>query len=303
MLSAGITTLRLLYRFNRSAHGPRRDVREGTLAIADATSPAAVYEPFGPSKGSIVLVHGVTGRANADPSIVHLGRSLAGLGYRCIAPALQQIAHFRHDPADVDSLVATLAAAAPTSDSRVSILAFSYGASYALSAAAHPAVRERCHALVGFGAYYELSEALEHQRQLLLRHPDPATDDADIAYLRYTLLACHRDTLQLSPEAWRAIDAVLVDFTTPMPIELKRAPLLRYAGSLDYVALMESYQARQLSRRLSPKDTLSDLRCSVGLLHDPGDRFVPPSHVNRIREELDIRKGCAPTRVLTSPML
>jgi pimeloyl-ACP methyl ester carboxylesterase len=300
-LSAGITTLRLLYYYLRAPAGPRHDVRERSLDIDDPASPVAVFEPLKEPKRNLVLVHGVTGRANADPSIVHLGRSLAALGYRCLVPALQQIAHFRHDAADIDTLTATIERG--SAEHAVSVLAFSYGASYALSAVADPRIRERCDALVGFGAYYTLAEALEHQRLLLVRNPDPHRDDADICYLRYTLLACHRDELGLSAEAWRDIDATLVNFTSPQPIESKRASLLRYAAELDYVALMQSYQSRQISPRLSPKDTLRDVRCSVGLLHDPNDRFVPPNHVQRIREQLDSRPFCPETRVLTTPML
>jgi pimeloyl-ACP methyl ester carboxylesterase len=302
-LSAAITMLRLLYSVNARSHAARPEVRESELPLSGTNPAASLYEPLRRPRRTLVLVHGVTGRANADPLLVHLARSLGSLGYRCVVPALQQLSRFRHDPRDIQTVVDTIAACQELEADAVAVLAFSYGASYALCAAADPRVRDSCAALVGFGAYYQLSEALEHQRQLLLQHPDLEHDDADIAYLRYTLLACHRDQLQLSAEAWQAIDPILVAFTTPLPIEQRRAPLLRYARHVDYVGLMQAYQQRELSSRLSPADSLCDVRCSVGLLHDPNDRFVPKSHVERLRAGLDARPGCVPTEVLTTPML
>jgi pimeloyl-ACP methyl ester carboxylesterase len=220
-----------------------------------------------------------------------------------VTPALPELANFRHDLKDVESLAEGIAFARTWSDAPVSVLAFSYGASFALCAAAHPKAREHCAAVLGFGAYYELDAALEHQLALLLANPDPTRDDADLAYLRYTLLACHRDELDLPAEAWKRIDPLVRTFTTREPIEVKRAPLLEYARHVDYPDLMRRYRARPLPAELSPKAVLSNVLCPVGLLHDPADRFVPADQAERIRAHLDLRVGIAKTRVLTTPML
>lgn len=302
-LPATLTTLRLLYSVNRLPHGRRHSIRESQLKLPGEEKPASLFEPRARPRRTLILIHGVTGRANADPLIVHLARSLAALGYRCVVPALQQLSQFRHDPRDIQTVVASIVASRNHAPDPIALMAFSYGASYALCAAAAPEVRDACVALVGFGAYFDLQEALEHQRKLLVRCPKLEDDDADIAYLRYTLLACHRDTLELSSAAWGEIDAILVNFTTPTPIEQKRAPLLRHARHFDYVQLMESYQRRQLPATLSPAGSLHRLRCAVGLLHDPNDRFVPADHVERIREQLDARPASVPTDILTTPML
>lgn len=302
-LSAAFTTLRLLYSVNALPHGSRASVRETRLSISDEASSASLFEPLGRVRRNLVLVHGVTGRADSDPLIVHLARSLAALGYRCVVPGLSQLAQFRHDPRDVRMIVSTLATCNRTFAEPIALMAFSYGASYALCACADPEVAEACTALVGFGAYYDLEDALGHQLQLLLRHPNLELDDGDVAYLRYTLLACHRDELDLSVEAWREIDEVLVNYTDRSPIERRRGPLLRHARQFDYVQLMESYQRRGLPGTLSPKGRLANIRCPVGLLHDPNDRFVPAHHVELIRQELDSRANSVPTEILTTPML
>ena len=250
-----------------------------------------------------MLVHGVTGRANQDPLLVHLARSLAALGFRCVVPSLRYLSCFCHDPRDIVTLIEAIDAAAQLSDNVVAVLAFSYGASYALSAAADPRVSTLCSDLVGFGAYYDLSDALEFQRKLLLRNPRIEDDDADLAYLRYTLLACHRAELDLPTEAWKEFDPILVNFTSPRPISQIRSPLLRFARDVDFVGLMHAYQHRNHSKTLSPAGVLSALRCTVGLLHDPDDRFVPPEHVERIRAVLDARPSALPAAVLTTAML
>jgi pimeloyl-ACP methyl ester carboxylesterase len=302
-IAATIATLRLLHAVNARPHGRRPEVDESELPLSGDNRPASLFEPRRRPKRTLVLVHGVTGRANRDPLIVHLGRSLAALGYRAVVPELTKLSQFQHDPKDIQTVVEAIASCQGLDDRGVGILAFSYGASYALRAAADPKVARTCKALVGFGAYYELLEALEHQRQLLLRNPELERDDADVAYLRYTLLASSREALGLSAEAWLAIDAVLVDFTSPRPLEASLAPLLRYARHVDYVALMQAYQRREFSPALSPAGVLSRLHCSVGLLHDPNDRFVPPNHVTRIADELDRRPNCPRTEILTTPML
>lgn len=301
--AAFYTTLRLLQSYLLVAHGPRRGVTESREFGEGAPFPTIVYRPTKPNRRTLVLIHGVTGRATDDPSLVHLARSLAGLGYTCVTPPVTRLAQFHHDPADIDEIVQGIRYASELAESPVGILGFSYGSSFALSAAADPRVAEHCRAVLGFGAYFDLPEALEHQRQLLLRHPDPAQDDADLAYLRYTLLACQRDYVALPAEAWETIDPLLRCFTSRAPIEDKRAPLLKYASHINFVELMQHYQASNLPEALSPKSVLGLIRCPVGLLHDPGDRFVPAAHAERIREVLDRRPSAAKTLVLTTPML
>jgi pimeloyl-ACP methyl ester carboxylesterase len=303
MLNTAITALRLLHLVTAGPTAIRRRGNESLLPLCDEAPPASLFEPEGRPRRTLVLVHGVTNRAEHDPSLVHLARSLASLGYRCIVPALQHLARFRHDPDDIDTIADAISAGYRLDARGVALIAFSYGASYALSAVADPRVNRLCTGLVGFGAYLRLDEALEHQRQLLLRCPDPTQDTADVAYLRYTLLVCHRAELELSADAWHAIDTVLVDFTSPRPIEEKLAPLLRYARDVDYVDLIQRYQRRPLSERLSPVNSLPDVECPVGLLHDPYDRFVPAHHADRIRAILDERPGTPKTRILTTRML
>lgn len=262
-----------------------------------------MFEPLRPPRKTLVLVHGVTGRAHRDPLLVHLARSLTELGYRCVVPRLLHLSRFRHDERDIRTVVSAIDLASQGQSTAPAILAFSYGASYALCAAADPTVADKCSALLGFGAYYELEDALQHQYRLLLSSPEVAAGDADLTYLRYTLLSCHRDQVALTHEAWQQLEPVLLNFTGPGPLQPKLAPLVRHASHIDYAALMRSYLARKHPASLSPRSCLHAVQCWVGLLHDPNDRFVPRQHAEQIRAALDARVDAPATAVLTTPML
>jgi pimeloyl-ACP methyl ester carboxylesterase len=298
-----IRTLRLLGGYLIHPRGPRNNVAESRHFDATSPFPTIVYSPKVSHQRAIVLVHGVTARATDDPSLVQLARAIASLGYYCVTPPLTHLAQFSHDARDIEAVARGIERAAHLVQRPVGVLGFSYGASFALCAAAHPLARSHCSAVLGFGAYYDLQAALNHQLELLQRNIDLTQDDADLAYLRYTLIACQKDPLPLAPDAWNEIRDILNRFTSQTPIEEKRAPLLKHAKSVDYVQLMRNYQAFDLPAEVSPKTSVANIACPVGLLHDPEDRFVPKTEVERLREALDQRPGVAKTQVLTTPML
>ncbi len=185
----------------------------------------------------------------------------------------------------------------------VAMLGFSYGGAYALRAAAEPSVADGCRAVVTFGAYHQLSNVLEHQRRLLLAHPDLVDDDADLLYLRATLLRASQAWESLSTRAKREIGAVLRDFTSPGDLEQKRGPLFEHARHFDYAELLSRYQAQDFAPELSPCGALGTMRASVGLLHDPKDRLIPQTEVHNLEDELRRAPSCPKVRVLATPML
>ncbi len=298
-----LSMIRLVVDYLKGRRGPRAHVTETVLQRFERGCPFIQYQASGKPRGTLLLIHGVTPRASEDPNLVHLARCIAAFGYRCLTPPLTGLAGFTHDARDIERVSHALVRAGDVAGEPVSVFAFSYGASYALSAAAEPNARSCCARILGFGAYHQLSEALEHQRQLLVKHPDPALDDSDVLYLRYTLLACQRDELGLSSTAWGDIDEALSNFMAQTPLAHKKRALLQHAGHFDYVELMQRYQRRNLPAVLSPAGRLHQVACPVSLLHDPDDRFVPASHLNRIRAELDARTQVEATKALKTTML
>ena len=302
-MSGTLTLTRLLWNYLKGKRGPKQNVSETLLGKMGDEYPLIMYANQHNIRGTLVLVHGVTARASEDPNLVHLSRCIASLGFRCLTPPLVGLANFQHTEADVDTVVVAIQKAREIAGDSIGVLAFSYGASYALSASARPSARNCCKAILAFGAYYSLADALEHQRQLLIRNPNPELDDADLLYLRYTLLACQRPDLQLSDTAWQAIQLTLANYMSPSTLEEKKRALLEYARTFDFVDLMQRYQLRALPAVLSPAGQLHEITCPVALLHDPNDHFVPPDHLERIRHDLDARAGHARAATLTTPML
>ena len=298
-----LTTARLIANYLNGRREPRENVRETVLELYQGHYPLIQYENVERVRGTCVLIHGVTPRASEDPNLVHLARCVASIGYRCLTPPLIGLSNFAHDVRDIEIVATTFKRAYVIASAPISVMAFSYGASYALSAAAVEDARSCCSSILAFGAYHSLKEALEHQRQLLIRHPDPHQDDSDVLYLRYTLLACQREELGLSLAAFRDIDETLSTFMFPGPLDDKKRALLTHASHFDYVKLMELYQRRDLPAILSPAGQLHRVACPVALLHDPNDSFVPAAHLNLLRAELDQRQGRAVTKTLETPML
>jgi pimeloyl-ACP methyl ester carboxylesterase len=303
MKLGSVTALRLMWHFLKGLRGPRAEVQEATLSRSPLGHPWLVYSPRRVTGPAITLIHGVTARASEDLNLVHLARGIARLGHPCLTPPLDGLAHFKHVESDVTTVADALCRSRELFGTSTGVWAFSYGASYALSAASRLECRHVCRMIVAFGAYFRLQSALAHQRQLLLARVDPAADDADLLFLRYTLLICQREQLDLPERAWAEIEAVLADFMVPGSLEEKKRPLLEYASDLDYADLMARYQERPLSSALSPAGNLHDIDCPVALLHDPNDRFIPPDQVSLIETELESRRGAPKTRALTTPML
>jgi pimeloyl-ACP methyl ester carboxylesterase len=303
-MTLGVLTLAgLMWDYLKGTRGPRPQVGETVLDRSEDGYPLILYVNKATIRSTVVLVHGVTACGSEDPNLVHLARCIATKGYRCLTPSLMGLAKFRHAASDIDIVTSAFRKARDMSGGPVGVLAFSYGASYALSAAAQPAARGCCGAILAFGAYYLLSEALEHQRLLLAQNRNPNLDDTDLLYLRYTLLACYLSELGLSEHAKREIEAALADFMSPAPLEDKKRALLEHAREFDYVELMQRYQRNRLPTILSPAGQLHEIACPVALLHDPNDHFVPADHVDHICRDLDQRVGLAPTLALKTPML
>lgn len=298
-----ITASRVLWSYLKSRRDSHPRVAELRPRMSPLGHPWVQYEPQRRKGRPVILVHGVTPRAAEDANLVHLARCIARLGHPCLTPPLDGLAHFRHTPSDVETLVEALQFSRDHFGEPASVLGFSYGASYALSAAAAVECHNACKGILVFGAYYQLEHALEHQRKRLIQNPDANKDDSDLLYLRYTLLACQREDLDLPPSAWDPIDATLANFMVDEPIEVKRRALVTHASHLDFVQLMEKYQQRTFSPLLSPARRVGDIQCPVALLHDPEDRFIPPNQVELLKGELDARPQFDRTASLITPLV
>jgi pimeloyl-ACP methyl ester carboxylesterase len=301
----------LLGRIARGPGGaPLRDVEERRdLTIAGSRSSCDLYMPRKTTPDrAVVAVHGVTVNGARDPRLVHFSRCLARARVVCYVPMLAGLSECRFDERDVDDLRAIVAEAALRHDGAAGLIGFSYGASYALLAAARPEAAGAVSSVVGFGAYHSLADLLEGYRRDARR---PAANDRELddrRYLRLVLARAFGDAGAAPRCAPAALLAQLARFCHEATEEEKRrfdeGPQL---AGLDVGAVL----ARALAERsstiaaLSPSEggALSRIRCPVSLIHDAGDRVVPPEHSQRIHAELERGAARGRHRLLVTGLL
>jgi dienelactone hydrolase len=108
---------------------------------------------------AMVLVHGAVDTGARESRMVALARALALRDVLVACPDLPSLRTFRADPEDLQRLgrIALAVADRPgTEGGEVALLGISIGGSYCILAAAHPDLRERTSAVMGFGAYEDL---------------------------------------------------------------------------------------------------------------------------------------------------
>jgi dienelactone hydrolase len=249
---------------------------------------------------AVVLCHGVAEEGAEDPRLIALARALALGGALVAVPHLESLRASRADPEDPARLAAVAATLADdpqqAAGGRVALLGISIGGSYALLAAARPAVRERISCVLSFGGYEDLGRLLtswlvrpargapgvpeplvEGRRLVLLGNVDRLVPDEDRATMRRVLkelLAGERVSpaaaAGLSPGGRRLFSCALS--TGPIDPGTARALLAPMAGAL---------------RALSPgRDGRAPL-APVFLLHGANDPIIPAREAELLRARLE----------------
>jgi pimeloyl-ACP methyl ester carboxylesterase len=289
----------LLVRLARGPGGaPPRGVEEHRdLTIPGARSRCDLYAPrAGAPDRAVVAVHGVTVNGARDPRLVHFARCLARARVACWVPTLAGLSECRFEEGDVGDLGAIATEAARRQGRAAGLVGFSYGASYALVAAARPDAAEAVAFVVGFGAYHSLADLLEGYRRDARRQPESERELDDRRYLRLVLARAFGEASAAPVGDPAAIREQLARFCRDATAEEKR----RFDEGPQLAALdAEALLARALAERgptlaaLSPSEggALARLRCPVSLIHDEGDTVVPAEHSRRIHAEL--RRGAA----------
>jgi len=259
------------------------------------------YAPRGAARRQVVVVHGVTLNAKDEPRLVHLCRCLASVGIGCFAPSLPGLRELRWESSDVEALTAfTLERAGEAGP--VGLIGFSFGASYALLAAAGAEADGRVAFVLSFGAYHSLEELYGEFLASVARAgaeaPDP-TDDW--LYLRLVAAYRHRDRLALPEESRARLESLLRRYCLEASVSEKRSFFREQLGGRDPVPLDFQLRDPETLERLSPAHRLGGLRCPVGLLHDPADPLIPDRHARRIADELG--SAGRPCRLAISPVL
>jgi len=242
-----------------------------------------VYAPDRPGGGAVLAVHGLTLDGGRDARLADFARALAASGVLCFVPTLPALADGRLDPADVDVLGALVRACAKAAEGPLCLTGFSLGASYALCAATRKGAQEDLRAILSFNAAHDLNTLLG-QALANLRAPsdDTSLDMAIFAALVLTRTA--GDRLGLG-----ALQSGIREFLQGFcqrPLAEKRSFFHDHFQGLPLAEVFQGARDQGDWAALSPAGRLGGLRVPVSLIHDRGDRLVPPSHALALGAEL-----------------
>ena len=279
---------------------------------SDGSTVADVYRPAdGRPRAAVVLFLGANAAGRDDPDVVNLGNALARAGYVTMfhwSPTMALRANI--EPAETGNLVWAfqyLSEREYVDPERAGLGGFCVGASFALVAAADPAIRDDVYFVNAFGPYFDAETLLLQvaSRSVLYDgartpwEPDSLTmrvlanelietlgepSDIDALTRRYM------DNQALSPEEVNALSpqaktvAALLDGTTP-----EEAAALYSELPADF---------RRDLASISPSSHVNNIEARLLVLHDRNDRLVPAAESRRLVDSVQDRSEVRYTEVL-----
>ena len=253
------------------------------------TKGGTVFDDFSPRKETsrvVVAVHGVTVEGKDDPRLQHFARCLALSGIRCVVPTLPELARLRWDVRDIGRISNMVDHVAAEGPETICLVGFSFGASYALVAAAERVRPSPIRLVLAFGAYHSLVDLYDHFRSWVTVQPTSDEEEDAWIYLNLVMAHRHRAALGLSAETAEVLALLLHRYCNEASAEEKRAFYdAKLAGSAVIGSDVEPVESAELAM-LSPEGRLSALSCPIGLVHDRTDSLVPWEHSQRIFDEL-----------------
>lgn len=258
------------------------------------------YEPRGPTRATVVAVHGVLLPGRRDPRLVHFGRALARTGVACVIPTLEGLASCRWDPEDLDDLEALVAGERAE---RVGLVGFCFGAGYALVAAARPSIAARVAFVVCFGAYHDMGEVFDSYLARTSVEPSDEEDWDNWIYLHVVTAHQLAGTPAVPDELAPRVSDVLLRYCDSASPEEKRELYLRHLRKLELFRDPAARPAPEVLEALSPRGKLGSLQAAVSLIHDPKDLIVPPSQSEHLHDELARYPGARRHRLLLTRLI
>lgn len=298
-LGARLKAVSILLRLQRSWQNsePSPKVTEDRRSLSTGVE-YDLYEPRVVPAGNFIALHGLTVRGERDPRLVHFARSIAISGFRVVVPALPGLKRCSEDRGDVDAVISLVQAMRSELDRPVRIVGFSFGASVGLVAAADERIRSTVGPLLLFGAPYRVDEIWE---SAVRQRGDPHSEEDDL-YIK--LVLAHRDpeAYSLTEDECELLESLLASFCTDPVLERQRT----FVDNVIVPREPAFYRPpcnSELTRFLSPAGNIVGIGADVLLLHDPDDSIVPPSHSQRIFEELATRQNAARQWLLITPII
>lgn len=250
-----------------------------------------------------IAVHGMTLAGETDRRLVGFSRALARRGLRVAAVELPGLKNARFETGDVAAVADLSWHLAREHGMPVGIVAFSFGAGIALTAAADSADGGSIDTVLSFGAYHSLEDSLFWLRNRY--HGAPLTDVEwdNHLYLRFLMAHALGRSAGLARADADEAAHLLRTWCEDGDLAPRRAFHDRVLAGLDLFAKYEKTVSRETLRALSPAGRTFGSGCRVLLLHDANDPLIPPIHSERIFAGLGGRGGRHGHRILVTSLL
>ncbi len=274
----------LLSRIARAAIGPSDPgVRLSRLA-STAGLACDVFDPSDGADATVVALHGVTLNGKDDVRLQSFARALAVSGVRCVLPSLPGLSRLRWTPEDARGVASLLGEIRAQEGASAGLIGFSFGGSCALMAAARAGPSARF--ALSIGAYASLPTLYEElfagRGELLL---DEASRE-DFVYLALVMAFRNAEALGLDAPGRQTLEGLLRRACDPASLRDQVSFYEQHLAGPDPVAFEYFHRDPAALAAVSPAGQLGGATCPIALLHDRGDRLVPPGHARALGEEL-----------------
>jgi pimeloyl-ACP methyl ester carboxylesterase len=235
---------------------------------------------------TIVPVYGMGLLAERDPRLNKFIQACLEMNTRVVVPHLPGLSSFRLESSDLENLLDLLTHVHAEYQQNISIIGFSAGASMALSACSDPALVDKVSSVVVFGPMHDIGEVWQtlHHQDVNREADEKELDEA--LWTQYVIAYRNRDTLGFSEDENAVIAESLRRWSFDLPFETKRSFHLRTIAPLNLPTRRGLLMENDAFDVLSPRGKLKDVQARVAILHDSSDSVVPPSHGQRILNEL-----------------
>jgi hypothetical protein len=263
---------------------------------------ADIYRPGDDERhAAVVFSMGAPPLDLDDERLVKLGKDAARAGLVMVVPFSERLDDEMIDPEEVDALVGVFdyAAEQPYVDAeRVGYIGVSVGGSLALLAAADPAIADRADYVVSFGGYYDGLDIL-----VAIASGDIAYDGVDerwepdphsVRVIAEQIIvelpdAGDRAALTKAFVRHRALSDGEIASLTPEGLDVYE--FMTSSDADEALARRDDLPSAVLEKmmRLSPSQTIDDVKAELFIIHDQGDEFIPYVESRRLRDALDGR--------------
>jgi predicted esterase len=251
---------------------------------------------------TIIPVYGMGLLAERDPRLNKLIQACLEMNTRVAVPHLPGLRNFRLEKSDLEKLIDLVTHVHEKYQGTISIIAFSAGASIALSACSEPAIADMISSIVVFGPLHDIREVWQtlHHQNVNAETSDKKLDEE--LWAQYVIAYRNRDKLELSGNEKDMLEESLRRWNFDLPLETKYSFYLQTIEPLHLSTHSGLLMENDTFDILSPRDKLKSVRACVSILHDASDSVVPPTHGQRILNELSqTNKGGH--KLLITPLL